>query len=224
MSILTAPFATTKGADLALADDTGTRTWAELDERVNRLIHSFRDAGIGAGDTISVISGNCNEWFEIAFACANAGIVYVPVNWHFVAAEIAYVLEDSGSKAVVVGHHFLEQATKALADERSSGVELALVIGAPTAGRFQNFDDFVAAGSPDEPEDQSFGGPMFYTSGTTGNPKGVRSSLTNMPGDATRRSGSSSVPGSPRWCPKAAAPCCAGRSTTRRSGPFRSCR
>ncbi len=184
MSTLTSPFATARGDDLALADDTGTRTWAELDERVNRLIHSFRDAGIGAGDTISVISGNCNEWFEIAFACANAGIVYVPVNWHFVAAEIAYVLEDSGSKAVVVGHHFLEQATKALADERSRGVELALVIGAPTAGRFQNYDDFVAAGSPDEPEGQSFGGPMFYTSGTTGNPKGVRSSLTNMPGDA----------------------------------------
>ena len=181
MSVLTSGFAAAKGDQLALADDTGTLTWAELDERVNRLIHSFRDAGIGVGDTISVVAGNCNEWFEIAFACASAGIVYVPVNWHFVAAEIAYVLEDSGSKAIVCGHHFLDAATKALADERSRGVELALVIGTPTTGRFQNFDDFVAAGSPAEPEGQSFGGPMFYTSGTTGNPKGVRGSLTNMP-------------------------------------------
>ncbi len=181
MAVLTSGFASTKGDQLALADDTGTRTWAELDERVNRLIHSLRDAGIGVGDTISVVAGNCNEWFEIAVACANAGIVYVPVNWHFVAAEIAYVLEDSGSKAIICGHHFLDAATKALADERSGGVELALVIGAPTTGRFQNFDDFVAAGSPVEPEGQSFGGPMFYTSGTTGNPKGVRGSLTNMP-------------------------------------------
>ena len=36
-------------------------------------------------DTIAVLSGNCNEWFETAFACANAGIVFVPVNWHLVA-------------------------------------------------------------------------------------------------------------------------------------------
>ena len=59
-------------------------TWAELDERVNRLINGLRDAGIGSGDTIAVVAGNCNEWFEIAFACANGGITFVPVNWHFV--------------------------------------------------------------------------------------------------------------------------------------------
>ena len=99
MAVLTAAFAASRGDDLALADDSGTRTWAELDARVNRLIHSFRDAGINAGDTIAIISGNCNEWFEIAFACANAGITYVPLNWHLVAPEIAYTVADSGSKA-----------------------------------------------------------------------------------------------------------------------------
>jgi long-chain acyl-CoA synthetase len=181
MSVLTSALANSRGADLALADDTGTRTWAELDERVNRLIHSFRNAGINAGDTIAVVAGNCNEWFETAYACANGGITYVPVNWHSVAAEIAYTLHDSGAKALIVGHHFIEQATKALADERTAHVTLALVIGAPSTGRFRNFDDFVAEGSPDEPTDQSFGGPMFYTSGTTGNPKGVRGTLASMP-------------------------------------------
>jgi long-chain acyl-CoA synthetase len=181
MAVLTAGFAATQGDDLALADEASTRTWRELDERVNRLIHSLRAAGIRAGDTIAVISGNCNEWFEIAFACANSGITYVPVNWHLVAAEIAYLLGDSGAKAIITGDSFSEEVTKALADDRSAGIELALVIGAPTTGRFQNFDDFVAAGAPDEPEAQSFGGPMFYTSGTTGNPKGVRGSLSSMP-------------------------------------------
>jgi long-chain acyl-CoA synthetase len=184
MSVLTSGFAESRGDDLALADDTGTRTWAEFDARVNRLIHSFRAAGVGSGDTIAVISGNCNEWFETAFACANSGVTFIPVNWHLVASEIAYVLGDSGSKAVVVGHQFADEVTKALDDERSTAVELALVIGAPATDRFQNFDDFVAAGSPDEPEQQSFGGPMFYTSGTTGNPKGVRGTLANMPPDS----------------------------------------
>jgi long-chain acyl-CoA synthetase len=181
MATLTAAFATTRGDDLALADDTGERTWAELDQRINRLVHSFRAAGIGAGDTIAILSGNCNEWFEVAFACAHSGITYVPLNWHLVAAEIAYTLDDSGAKAIICGHHFLTEATKALTDARSQGVELVVVIGAGATGRFQNYEEFVRAGSPDEPSAQSFGGPMFYTSGTTGNPKGVRGSLASMP-------------------------------------------
>ncbi len=181
MSVLTKSFAASRGDDLALADDIGTLTWAELDERVNRLIHSFRAAGVGPGDTISIMSGNCNEWFEVAFACANAGITYVPVNWHLVAAEIAYTLVDSGSKAFICGHHFLSEATKALAETRVRDVELALVIGGEPSDRFQSYERFLSAGSPDEPNDQSFGGPMFYTSGTTGNPKGVRGTLAAMP-------------------------------------------
>ncbi|MGB8859963.1 MAG: AMP-binding protein [Ilumatobacteraceae bacterium] len=184
MSVLTTSFATSRGSDLALADDTGTRTWAELDERVNRLIHSLRAAGVNAGDTIAIIAGNCNEWFEVAFACANAGITYVPVNWHLVAAEIAYTLDDSASKAIICGHHFLAETTKALADERARGVGLALVIGCDANDRFLSYEAFLQAGSPDEPIEQSFGGPMFYTSGTTGNPKGVRGALSSMPDGA----------------------------------------
>ncbi len=180
MAVLTADFAKQRGDDLALADDHGELTWAEFDTRVNRLIHSFRDAGIGPGDTIAVVSGNCNEWFETSFACANAGITFVPVNWHLVANEIAYLLGDSDSKAVVVGAPFVDEVAAALDDERAAGVKLVLTIRSDD-DRFQDFDEFVSAGSPDEPEDQSFGGPMFYTSGTTGNPKGVRGTLSSMP-------------------------------------------
>jgi long-chain acyl-CoA synthetase len=60
MAVLTSGFAASRGSDLALADDTATLTWAELDERVNRLINALRDAGIGSGDTIAVVAGNCN--------------------------------------------------------------------------------------------------------------------------------------------------------------------
>ena len=184
MSALTTAFATTRGDELALADDNDTLTWAQLDGRVNQLIHSLRNAGIKAGDTIAINSGNCNEWFEVAFACASAGITYVPVNWHLVAAEIAYTLEDSGAKAVFCGHHFLAETAKALRDPRSQGIELALVIGADSNEQFRCYEAFLSEASPEEPVDQSFGGPMFYTSGTTGNPKGVRGSLANMPAGA----------------------------------------
>ncbi|MGI9594792.1 MAG: AMP-binding protein [Acidimicrobiales bacterium] len=180
MSVLTRGFAEERPDKLALADDAGTVTFAQLDERVNRLISALRGAGLGEGDTIAIVSGNRNEWFELALACANAGITHVPVNWHLVAPEIAYILADSGAKAVMAGHRFVDEVARALDDERCAGVDLSLVAGQPATGRFQSFDDFRAGGSPSEPDDQSFGGPMFYTSGTTGNPKGVRSTLSAM--------------------------------------------
>jgi long-chain acyl-CoA synthetase len=181
VSALTSGFASTRGDDLAFADDNGQRTWAETDQRVNQLIHAFRDAGITVGDTIAVTAGNCTEWFETMLACASAGITFVPVNWHLVASEIAYLLGDSGSKAMIVGHEFADEVAKALADERSVKVTTTIMIGAGSDSRFTSFEEFLAGGSTDEPADQSFGGPMFYTSGTTGNPKGVRGTLSSMP-------------------------------------------
>ncbi|MEO1059307.1 MAG: AMP-binding protein, partial [Actinomycetota bacterium] len=68
MAVLTKGFAEQRGDEIALVDDDKSETWAELDERVNRLINAFRAAGIGAGDTISIVSGNRNEWFETALA------------------------------------------------------------------------------------------------------------------------------------------------------------
>ncbi len=185
MSVLLKGFVESRGDDLALADDVGPLTFAEVDERVNRTVHAMRTAGIEHGDTIAIVAGNCNEWFITMLACANAGVTFVPVNWHLVAPEIAYILGDSGSKAVVTDHRYVDTVAAALDDPQSAGVGAAIVIGAPTEGRFTNFDEFVATGSPDEPDDQSFGGPMFYTSGTTGNPKGVRSGLSAMPEKTT---------------------------------------
>ncbi|MDX2380895.1 MAG: AMP-binding protein, partial [Acidimicrobiia bacterium] len=185
MSVLTRGFATERGDEMALVDDERMVTWADFDARVNRLIHAMRSAGLEGGDTISIVSGNCIEWFEVAIACANTGITFVPVNWHLVAAEIAYIIEDSGSKAVVTDQRYIDEVAKALDDERAAGIGLALVAGGPSSGRFRNLDEFAEAGSPDEPDDQSFGGPMFYTSGTTGNPKGVRSSLSSMDAGTT---------------------------------------
>ena len=179
MAVLTREAASARGDELALADDDDTRTWAQLDIRVNRLVHALRDAVLGSGDTISVVSGNRNEWFEVALACSHAGVVFVPVSWHLVASEMAYIIEDSGSKAVLVGHRFTDVVAEALADPRSSAVELAVAIGAPDDTRFADFEAFLGSGSDAEPKDQAFGGPMFYTSGTTGHPKGVRSSLSS---------------------------------------------
>jgi long-chain acyl-CoA synthetase len=185
MAMLTRGFVKDRGAEMALTDDVSSITFGELDERVNRIIHSMRQAGIVAGDTIAIMAGNSNEWFETSLACAHSGVTFVPVNWHLVPPEIAYIVGDCGAKAVLTDFRYIDQMGLALDDERCSAVELALAIGIDTTGRFSNFEDFVATGSPAEPDDQSFGGPMFYTSGTTGNPKGVKGSLSSMPPGTT---------------------------------------
>ena len=178
MATLTKDFGANRGDEMALLDDERQRTWAELDDRVNRLTNAMRDAGLGWGDTISVVAGNRCEWFEVAMACAHAGVTYVPVNWHWSPAELAYVLDDSGSSAVFVGHRFSEEVAAALDDEQTSGIRLAVAMGGTAGSRFDDYDDLLASASAGEPTDQALGGPMFYTSGTTGWPKGVRGALS----------------------------------------------
>jgi long-chain acyl-CoA synthetase len=188
MATLTAPHAAGRGAELAVADDDGETTWAELDERVNRIVNALRGAGLRAGDTLAVVAGNRREWIEVAMACAHGGWTYVPVNWHWVGDELAYVVADAGVTAVVVDHRYADTVGAALADERSADVRIVagIVTGArPGAlapiesdARFVDYEALVRSASPDEPAEQRLGGPMFYTSGTTGRPKGVRGMLS----------------------------------------------
>jgi long-chain acyl-CoA synthetase len=170
-----------KGDEPALIDERGETTWRELDTRANRLVHALRAADVGAGDVTAVLCGNRRELFEITLAAGHAGVISVPVNWHWVADEVAYVLADSGAKALLAEAQFADVARAAV---REAGVEALCVQvgGATEVPGFAHYDDLVAGQPLDEPDDQTLGGPMFYTSGTTGRPKGVRSSLTQAGG------------------------------------------
>ena len=189
MSLLTRTFAADRPDQLALADDHGELTWAELDVAVNRTINALRNAGLGFGDTIAIAAGNRNEWYVLSLACAQAGIVHVPVNWHLVGPEMSYIFGDSGARAVFAGHRFVDVVDEALAGPTEHQVQQRIAFVDPetqaTDPRFSAFDEFIAEASPDDPENLIMGGPMFYTSGTTGHPKGVRSSVTSLGADVT---------------------------------------
>lgn len=192
MATLTHDHALARGDVEALIDADRTVTWAELDERVNRLVNGLRDRGLVAGDTIAVVVSNRCEWFEIAQACAHGGWTYVPVNWHWVADELSYVFADSRARAVIVDSRYDDTVASALSSPGGRDVSFVLGIatspGAPIRSdvRFIDFEHVVESGAVAEPEDQLLGGPMFYTSGTTGRPKGVRGALSaggSMPPD-----------------------------------------
>lgn len=169
-----------RGDELAIADEFAQFTWAEFNVRQNRLVHGLRGLGLGVGDTIALIGGNRHEWVETFSAAAGGtGLVTVPINWHFSVDEIAYVLENSGATALVADVEFAE---KAVAAAEEAGVRIRIAYGGPIDG-FTDYEEVVASGSPAEPADEAAGATMFYTSGTTGRPKGVRSNLQTVGGD-----------------------------------------
>ena len=108
MAELLAPHAARRGDAPALTDEFGATSWRELERRVDRLIHALRGAGLRAHDTIAVLSGNRREFYELMAASAHASWRYVPVNWHWAPEEIAYVLQNSDSVALIADGRFAD--------------------------------------------------------------------------------------------------------------------
>ncbi|MBX3644911.1 MAG: AMP-binding protein [Rubrivivax sp.] len=177
MALMTARAARRLADAPALIDEHGQCSWAELDARVNRLVRALRAAGLQPGERIALFAGNRRGVFELMAAAIHCGLFYVPINWHFSVDELAYVLADSGAVGVLTDSQFAATAAAALQRSPAAGARLRACIAlAPDVcpAGFTDFEALIAA-QPDasEPADQQAGGPMFYTSGTTGRPKGV---------------------------------------------------
>jgi long-chain acyl-CoA synthetase len=179
MADLIRPIADDRGDAVALVDEHGTTTWSDLDERVNRAIDGLRAAGLRDGDTVAVLCGNRRELVEVTLAAMHASWVLVPVNWHWTADELTYVLDDSGAKVLIAEADMLDRADEAAG---RSGHELVarVVVGDGGVDGWTPSEVLLAGASDAEPDGQASGGPMFYTSGTTGFPKGVRGTLSTI--------------------------------------------
>ncbi|TDD36392.1 hypothetical protein E1287_11060 [Actinomadura sp. KC06] len=173
MAVLLRPHAEARPGEPAITDERGSTTWRDLDARTDRLANALRGLGLGTRDVIALHSGNRREYFELMAAAGHVGLRYVLVNWHWTADELRYVLEDAGARAL-----FSEDAFGDVALAASGGLDLAarVAFGAETAG-FTPYEEFLAAGAQEEIADPVMGFPMFYTSGTTGRPKGVSRKL-----------------------------------------------
>jgi long-chain acyl-CoA synthetase len=174
-----------RGEEPALIDERGRTGWVELNRRVDRLVNALRQRGLAEGDTVAMMAGNQREALEVALACMHGGWLLVPVNWHWVAAELAHVLGDADAAALVVDQRWADVAVEAdrlAADgEGPVGRVRVAISDAPPDG-FEAYEEMLGAADASEPADQVRGGVMFYTSGTTGHPKGVRGGLAGVGG------------------------------------------
>lgn len=137
-----------------IAPDGTILTGEELLAQANAVTNALRHRGLKPGDAVGMCMHNSTDVFALYLGVAQAGMYLIPINWHSAAPEVEYILQDAGAAVLVCDGH-----TKKLCPD---GIRLtALIDGASTA----------------TPENRLAGGIMNYTSGTTGNPKGVRRPL-----------------------------------------------
>jgi long-chain acyl-CoA synthetase len=172
---------------LALVDPHGTEVSAgELLATSNQLVHGLRELGLVAGDAVAMLLPNSREVFELYLAVLQAGFYLVPINWHLVGPEIAYVVQDCEAKAFVAHANFAD-AARAAADEIDFPAAGRFAVGGAISG-FRPYEELTDAQPTSLPADRTTGAVMNYTSGTTGRPKGVRRPL---PGVAPETMGAS---------------------------------
>ncbi len=144
-------------------------TFADLDERSSRAANALAKQGVNPGDRVALIARNCLVQFELFFACAKLGAIFLPINWRLSAREIAGILAD-GTPAVL----FIEADLRPLLTETANlppTIDLAEYAGWRNAGAAL---DAELRPSPDDPL------LILYTSGTTGVPKGAVLSHGNL--------------------------------------------
>jgi long-chain acyl-CoA synthetase len=168
---------------LAVVEPDGTEHLAgDLLGRVNQIVHALRARGLKAGDGIAALVPNGIAPQELCLAALQAGWYYTPINWHFTAPEIAYIVRDSEAKAFFVHERFAEPGAEA-ADEAEVPADARFSYG--TVPGFTDVADLRSGHSTELPADRTAGAAMHYTSGTTGRSKGVRRPLTGLDPDVS---------------------------------------
>ncbi len=153
-------------------------TYSELNDRVERFAWALKKQGIGFPDRVALVHRNCHYFLESYFATARIGAVSVPVNFRLSVGDIAYILEDSGSRSVIVEGHLYESVRPAL--EQTPNLNLTVVTGESSdldlPDRAVRYTDFIKKSRQElpKPEIRDYKiANLYYTSGTTGKPKGV---------------------------------------------------
>jgi long-chain acyl-CoA synthetase len=167
---------------VAMWDGDVRHTFAELGRRVNALVGALKAKGIGQGDRVALLDVNSHRFAEAYYACAQAGMVFVPLNSRLALPELKYILNDCGAKALLLSDSFfpvLEGLHRG-----NTTVELAVAYGkGPFPAGTLEYESLLANAVTDATiasVNLSDVAQIYYTSGTTGDPKGVCLTYENM--------------------------------------------
>ncbi|MGZ3406957.1 MAG: AMP-binding protein, partial [Polyangia bacterium] len=167
----------------ALVDGEVRINYGELEERVNRLTHGLRALGIGPGERIAAFLHNGHEYLELTAALNAVGGASVNVGYRLKPLEVAYILENSGARAMLFHSDLAPVVEEALPLVKNGNIARERCIAAGGAPGFRSYEELLAAGDPSLParvDGGGYGGVMIYTSGTTGRAKGATRDLKRM--------------------------------------------
>jgi len=166
--------------NLALAYGSRKYSYSQFNARVNRLANALHSLGISKGDNVAILQYNYPETLESIFACFKAGIGAVPINFRLHPQECAFIIDHSSARAVIISPEFND----AIIEIRSKIPKVSSIISTAEAkGEILNYDDVLATESDQwrdvdvDPDDLAW---IFYTSGTTGMPKGAMLTHRNL--------------------------------------------
>src|SRR6202022_4937242 len=146
--------------------------FAELEARANPLAPFFRQAGLRAGDTVAAILENNAHIHAVVWAARRSGLYYALINTHLTAAEAAYIIDNSGARAVI-GSRAMRPVCEGLAEHLSDGLPELLLIADDDLDGWQRYPELVED-QPSEPiADETEGDLLQYSSGPPGRPKGT---------------------------------------------------
>lgn len=157
------------------------RTWAETYDRTRRLAGALATRGVGRGDTVAVVAANIPEMFEAHFGVPMAGAVLNAINTRLDAEGIAFILKHGEAKVLIVDPEFSEVVERAVRIAHAPDLLVVDIVdpsfpGGQRIGRL-TYDELLAEGDPAfdwlMPHDEWDAIALNYTSGTTGDPKGV---------------------------------------------------
>jgi acyl-CoA synthetase (AMP-forming)/AMP-acid ligase II len=156
--------------------------YRSLDRRTNALARALADLGVSRGDRVGMLMRNRPEMLEAMFACFKGGLCLVPLNSRFTADEVAYHVEDSGAVAVLTDDEGADIVLEGTGPSRDR-VHVVVASDAPLAEGALSHEQLIEAtddGPATVPVDRDELAWLFYTSGTTGRPKGAMLTHANL--------------------------------------------
>ena len=161
-----------------MAESGTVISYRELDERSKRWAQLLRAEGLEPGDHLAILLENHPRYFEVFWGAQRAGLYTTPVNWHLQAEEAAYIVEDCGATALVTSAALSETAKEL--EPHLGHVSVRLMVDG-TAGTFESYEEAISRFPAEALENEVEGSIMFYSSGTTGRPKGIKPVLSGAP-------------------------------------------